>query len=75
MKHQFREAFEERKAELVEQGQWRGDKRPVRFAFGNTYSKVANPTKVQGLPGLFNEHRWVMFVCLNNNKDETQQLI
>ena len=36
-------AFEERKAELVKEGLWRGNKRPFRFAFGNTHSHVENP--------------------------------
>ena len=27
------------------------------------------------MPGVFNKHRWVMFVCLNNDKDATQKII
>ena len=39
------DAFEERKKELIDAGEWIGNKQLVRFAYGNTYQKVPNPKK------------------------------
>jgi len=37
------EEFEERKQELIAEGEWRGNKKPITFAFGNTHSDVIAP--------------------------------
>ena len=39
--------YEERKAELETAGEWLGNMRLVKFAFGNTHEEVKNPKKVQ----------------------------
>ena len=39
----FGSEFEERKQELEEAGEWRGNRKPITFAFGNTHSDVINP--------------------------------
>ena len=39
----FEKDFEEAKSDLVKAGEWRGNKMPMRFAFGNTHEDVKNP--------------------------------
>lgn len=46
----FTEEYEESKAELIESGQWRGNKMPYRFAFGNTHEEVKNPKQAKSDP-------------------------
>ena len=75
MKMNIGEEFEKQKNELIKTGKWRGDKRPIRFAFGNTHSDVKNPKSSISKPKEKNCHRWVMFVCLNNDKEATQKII
>ena len=67
--------FEERKAELESAGEWLGNMRLVKFAFGNTHEEVKNPKQSQSNSQTTNNHRWCMFVSLNNNPDETQKYI
>ena len=75
VKLNFNSAFEQRKAELIQQGLWRGNRLPFRFAFGNTHSLVIDPKPANSDQKKKNSHRWVMFVCLNNDKDATQKYI
>lgn len=44
--------FEEAKAELIKEGEWRGNKIPLRFAFGNTHEDVKNPKQSRSNPGV-----------------------
>ena len=67
--------FEDRKAELEAQGEWLGNMRLVKFAFGNTHEEVKNPKPSKSKPGTSNTHRWCMFVSLNGNADETAKYI
>ena len=60
-------AFEERKAELQEAGEWLGNKRLIRFSFGNTHEEV-EPTDAQRekAPRITVWHRWAMFLTLSD---------
>ena len=67
--------FEERKAELEAAGEWLGNVRLVKFAFGNTYEEVKNPKPSKSKPGTNNTNRWCMFVSLNGCPEETSRYI
>ena len=64
-----KEAFEERKQKLIQQGQWRGNRKSVFISVGNTHEKVENPKPASDSKNV-NAHRWAMFVCLSNGKKE-----
>ena len=62
--------FEERKAALQAEGEWLGNMKLVKFAFGNTHEDVKNPKQSRtGGAGQKNSHRWCMFVSLNNSPE------
>ena len=63
------EAFEMAKEELKQAGQWRGEKKAIRFAFGNTHSIVDKTGKTK------NNHRWTMFVALNGDNAQTAKYV
>lgn len=70
----FTKEYEEAKSNLIKAGQWRGNKIPMRFAFGNTHEVVP------GFKPNFKSphtvwHKWGMFLCLNNDKKATQKFI
>ena len=73
--HDMGRQYEERKAELEAAGDWIGDKRLIRFAFGNTHEEVKNPKPSRSSKEHQNTHRWCMFMSLNNNPEETQKYI
>ena len=63
-------AFQDRKEELIDAGEWYGeDKGVAKVIFGNQYEKVNNP-KNQKLC-----HRWCVFLSLNNQAPFTQKYI
>ena len=69
---ELKDDFEERKAELVKSGLWRGNIKQLKLAFGNTHELVDNPKQSRSKPGTKNIHRWAMFITLNNeNVDQT----
>mmetsp|Transcript_6771 Transcript_6771/g.8850 ORF Transcript_6771/g.8850 Transcript_6771/m.8850 type:complete len:99 (+) Transcript_6771:411-707(+) len=47
----------------------------VKFAYGNTHSMVENPKKARSNKSEVNKHRWVMFVALNTDKDQTAKFV
>jgi len=59
----------------VAEGVWTGDKMTVKFAYGNTHSMVENPKKARSNKSEVNKHRWVMFVALNTDKDQTAKFV
>ena len=64
-----KEEFEERKAELIEAGEWLGfQKNMLTLCFGNQYETVENPKPSVTKPGIFLDHRWCMFLTINNDK-------
>lgn len=68
--------FEERKAALQAEGEWLGNMKLVKFAFGNTHEDVVNPKPSRtGGSGQKNSHRWCMFMSLNNSPEETNKFI
>mmetsp|Transcript_17667 Transcript_17667/g.51421 ORF Transcript_17667/g.51421 Transcript_17667/m.51421 type:complete len:177 (-) Transcript_17667:30-560(-) len=68
--------YEERKAELERAGEWiAGNKRLVRFSYGNTHEKVENPKPSRSKKGARNGHQWCMFISLNNDPEETARYI
>ena len=60
--------FEERKAEVIAAGEGMGNKRLIKFSFGNTHEDVKNPKGK-------NSHRWCMFASLAQGADETGKFI
>ena len=70
-----KEAFEIAKGELEQAGEWRGNKKPIRFAFGNTHSEVVNPKPSRSNSQTKNNHRWTMFVALNGDNSQTAKYI
>jgi hypothetical protein len=67
--------FEERKAELIEEGEWFGEGGAlIKMCLGNNYEKVKVPT-VRGRNGEICNHRWAMFLTLNNDKKLTERYI
>jgi len=68
--------YEERKAELEAANEWVGNKRLMRFAYGNTHEEVKNPKPASNSKeGVKNTHRWCMFMSLNQSPEETQKYI
>ena len=67
--------FEERKAELEQAGEWLGNKKLLRFAYGNTHEEVKNPKPSRSNSQHKNTHRWAMFVTLNDSPEETSKYI
>lgn len=72
---QYTEEFEERKQELIALKQWRGNKVPMRFAFGNLYKKSANPIKFWGDKNITCDNWFQLFVCLNNDAEQTSKFV
>ena len=67
--------FEQRKAELVEEGQWFGENVTlIKLVFGNQYEAVENP-KLNRSKDRLMAHRWAMFMTLNNDKELTERFI
>ena len=66
--------YEERKAELEAAGEWLGNMRLVKFAFGNTHEDVVNPKASRSNPNTKNTHRWCMFVSLNSPEETTRYI-
>jgi hypothetical protein len=72
----FKNEFEERKAEHLKAGTWRGNKTSIKFAFGNTHSDVPNAKKGNPKAEHKNNHRWTMFLSINgNNADLTSDFV
>lgn len=71
--------FEERKVELIDKGQWQGEESGesvlIKLVYGNQYEKVANPCPNKHDPEKMNEHRWCMFLSLENDKELTSKYI
>ena len=67
--------YEERKAELLADGRWVGNKKLLKFAFGNTHELVKNPRPSRSNKSESNSHRWAMFVAFNDNKDLTAKYV
>jgi len=63
-------AFQDRKAELIDAGEWYGeDKGVAKVVFGNQYEHVNNPKNKK----LCN--RWCVFLSLNNQAPFTEKYI
>ena len=61
---------------MIKEGKWRGNIRQFSLAFGNTHELVDQPKQSQSKPETKNNHRWAMFITLNNEKvDETVKFI
>ena len=60
---------------MEEAGDWVGDKKMIKFAFGNTHSDVVNPKNSRSKTGTKNSHRWTMFVVLNGDNAQTAKYI
>ena len=58
--------FIETKAELLKGGQIHANRKSITFSVGNTHSIVPN-AKISRV-GLPIEHRWTMFVLVNNSQ-------
>lgn len=71
----FPEDFEERKEQLVKAGLWRGNKVSLKFLFGNLHSLEKNPKPSVSDPSKQNVHRWMMYVSLAVDKEQTGKFI
>ena len=69
IKESFPGDFEERRAQLVKAGLWRGDKITLKFLFGNLHSLEKNPKPSGSDPSKVNMHRWMMFLSLAAYKE------
>ena len=58
------EAFEKRRAELIRQKEWAGNKKLTRFTYGNTYKKL--PAQASQTPGVA-IYSYAVFFILNED--------
>ena len=56
-------------------GEWLGNRRLVKFCYGNTHEEVKNPKPSRSNKNVTNSHRWCMFMNLNGNHEETAKYI
>ncbi len=75
IKMSFLSDFEERKEELMKAGLWRGDKITLKFMFGNLHKIEKNPKPANSDPSKINMHRWMMYVSLAADKEQTGKFI
>ena len=71
----FPEDFEERKEQLVKAGLWRGNKVALKFLFGNLHSLEKNPKPANSDKSKVNCHRWMIYVSLAADKEQTGKFI
>ena len=64
------EKYEERKSALVESDNWFGNKRLIKFTFGNKHIRVRDPNNSEKLT-----HRWTMSMNLDGSSAETSKII
>ena len=56
-------------------GLWRGDKISIKFLFGNLHSMEKNPKPSVSDPSKQNVHRWMMYISLAADKEQTGKFI
>jgi predicted house-cleaning noncanonical NTP pyrophosphatase (MazG superfamily) len=68
--------YDEKKAELIKEGEWFGEgSKIVKLRIGNQYESIKNPKMWDKTGNYPLEHRWAMFISLDNDNRLTRKFI